>query len=108
MLLRLAALSVKYIRELLMPLIPRTGKGTDGQDAESLVDGIVVGSTDKQIPHTHPPLVGIRVLYPHDISLIGELQTADKLVTVIGQYLAARVCGFYFRFHNCCKVTIFI
>ena len=64
-LLRLTALSVKYIRELLMSLIPRASKGTDGQYSEPLVNGIVVGGTDKHATNARTLIEGIGVVNTH-------------------------------------------
>ena len=79
----------------------------EGQDAESPVDGIVVDSTDKQTPHTHPFLVGIRVVNAQYISLEGKFQSANKFVTVIGKHLAASIRCLNLCLHIGHKGTIF-
>ena len=82
----MTALSVKYIRELLMSLIPRASKGTDGQYSEPLVNGIVVGGTDKHATNARTLIEGIGMVNTHDVAVKRELQSANKFLTIIGKY----------------------
>jgi hypothetical protein len=87
----LTALSVKYIRELWMPLVPRASKGTDGQYSEPLVNGIVVGGTDKHATNARTLIEGIGMVNTHDVAVKRELQSANKFLTIIGKHLAASI-----------------
>ena len=103
----MTALSVKYIRELLMSLIPRASKGTDGQYSEPLVNGIVVGGTDKHTANAHSLFEGIGVVNAHDVPVKREFQSAYKFLTIIGKHLAANIRSLYFRFHkSVCELSV--
>ena len=104
----MTALSVKYIRELLMSLIPRAGKGTDGQYSEPLVNGIVVGGTDKHATNARTLIEGIGMVNTHDVAVKRELQSANKFLTIIGKHLAASIRSLNLCLHIGRKGTTFL
>ena len=65
-----------------MPLIPCGIEWADRLYSQSLVDGIVVGGTDKHTADAHTPLEGISVVNIHDIPVKREFQSANKFLTI--------------------------
>gem|GEM_PF-5898008 len=88
-----------------MPSIPNFSKRAYWQHLETLLNRIVISSTNQQSAYPYTFLKSISMFYPHHIVIKRKFQLTYKFITIVSKNLTILFRSLYFYFHNDCKST---